>query len=53
MQPFDISSATGPSGVLLWDVTSGGKRFLLPAPSLATAATPFTVVLNWQAGLKK
>jgi hypothetical protein len=44
-----------PAGVLFWDVTSDGKRFLMAAPSSAGVATPspFIVVLNWQAGLKK
>jgi eukaryotic-like serine/threonine-protein kinase len=44
-----------PAGVLFWDVSSDGKRFLMPAPSGANASAPapFTVVLNWQAGLKK
>ncbi|HEY6904954.1 MAG TPA: hypothetical protein VI216_11650, partial [Candidatus Acidoferrales bacterium] len=42
-----------PAGLVFWDVSSDGKRFLLPAPSAATSATPFTVVLNWQAALKK
>jgi Tol biopolymer transport system component len=42
-----------PSGVVYWDVAPDGKRFLMPAPSAAGVATPFTVVLNWQAGLKK
>jgi eukaryotic-like serine/threonine-protein kinase len=42
-----------PVGLVNWDVTPDGKRFLLAAPS-ATGARPFfTVVLNWQAGLKK
>jgi Tol biopolymer transport system component len=36
-----------------WDFTSDGKRFLFPAPAAQTAPAPFTVVLNWQAGLKK
>jgi len=35
-----------------WDLTSDGKRFLFPAPAAQTTA-PFTVVLNWQAALKK
>jgi serine/threonine protein kinase/Tol biopolymer transport system component len=44
-----------PAGVLFWDVSADGKRFLMAAPSGASAAVqpPFTVVLNWQAGLKK
>jgi len=36
-----------------WDVTPDGKRFIFPAPSEQGTAAPFTVVLNWQAGLKK
>ena len=35
-----------------WDVTSDGKRFLFSAPADQTEA-PFTVVLNWQAALRK
>jgi eukaryotic-like serine/threonine-protein kinase len=42
-----------PTGVLFWDVSPDGKRFLMPAPAAARGASPFTVVLNWQAGLKK
>jgi len=34
-----------------WDSTADGKRFLALAPQGGTE--PFTVVLNWQAGLKK
>jgi hypothetical protein len=36
-----------------WDVAPDGKRFLFPVPAPGQDATPFTVVLNWQAGLKK
>jgi len=43
-----------PPGVLFWDVTSDGKRFVMAAPANATTASqPFTVVLNWQSALKK
>ena len=44
-----------PANVLFWDVTSDGKRFLMPAPSAAGAAPqpPFTVVLNWDQELKR
>jgi eukaryotic-like serine/threonine-protein kinase len=44
-----------PRGELFWDVSSDGKRFLMAAPSDASASAPapFTVVLNWQAGLNK
>jgi eukaryotic-like serine/threonine-protein kinase len=40
-------------GVINWDVTADGKRFLLAAPSVTGAQPHFIVVLNWQAGLKK
>ena len=39
-----------------WDVTGDGKRFLMIVPpnqGVQTAPTPITVVLNWQADLKK
>jgi hypothetical protein len=44
-----------PPGVLFWDVAPDGKRFVMAAPAVAsTAAQPkFTMVLNWQAALKK
>jgi hypothetical protein len=35
------------------DVTADGKRFLYALPEGATAQTPFMVVLNWQAALRK
>jgi hypothetical protein len=39
---------------MIWDVSPDGKKFLLPIPVAAnTTAPPLTVVLNWQAGLKK
>jgi Tol biopolymer transport system component len=39
--------------ISFWDVTSDGNRFLLTAPATEASPTPFTVVLNWQAELKK
>jgi Tol biopolymer transport system component/predicted Ser/Thr protein kinase len=39
-----------------YDVTADGKRFLintLPAETDPTASAPITVVMNWEAGLKK
>jgi Tol biopolymer transport system component len=36
-----------------WDVTSDGNRFLLMTPAAGGKQAPFTVVLNWQAGLKQ
>jgi len=44
-----------PTGVLFWDVSKDGQRFLMPAPASANTATqpPFTIVLNWQSLLKR
>ncbi len=42
-----------PRGNAAWDVTADGKRFLFAVPAAQSAAPPFTVVLNWQAVLKK
>ena len=50
---FRSPSSRCTPGLLYWDVTSDGKRFLMPAPSASDASAPFTVVLNWQAALKK
>jgi len=45
---------TAPSPVANgWDVAPDGKRFLLVASPNGGRTAPFTVVLNWQAGLKK
>jgi WD40 repeat protein len=41
-----------PPGAIVGDVTADGKRFLLVTP-VGQSAAPFTVVLNWMAGLKK
>ena len=35
-----------------WDVARDGKRFLFVAQPAGTSTVPFTVVLNWQAGLR-
>jgi Tol biopolymer transport system component len=35
-----------------WDASADGQRFLIPTLAQGYSA-PFTVVLNWQAGLKK
>jgi Tol biopolymer transport system component len=51
--PQQLFRAPGNNG---WDVTGDGKRFLMittPNQGVQTAPTPITVVLNWQAGLKK
>ena len=36
-----------------WDVAKDGRRFLIVEPASEKTSTPFTVVLNWQMGLKK
>ena len=36
-----------------WDVASDGSRFLISTPAEETTQVPFTVILDWQAGLKK
>jgi eukaryotic-like serine/threonine-protein kinase len=36
-----------------WDLSPDGKRFLFAAPPNTGRVAPFTVVLNWAAGLKK
>ncbi|HUJ80623.1 MAG TPA: hypothetical protein VLW83_02005, partial [Candidatus Acidoferrales bacterium] len=43
----------GIAGVHAWGLTPDGKRFLFLAPVEQATQAPFTVVLNWQAGLKK
>src|SRR5579863_3331488 len=43
-----------PPNVGDWDVTADGKRFLAAVPPVQQATvTPITVVLNWEAGLKR
>ena len=42
-----------PSGAIVGDVSADGTRFLLVIPAGPSATSPFTVVLNWTAGLKK
>jgi Tol biopolymer transport system component len=45
---------TMPAGAGNWDVTADGKRFLAAVPQAQqNTSTPITVVLNWEAGLKK
>jgi eukaryotic-like serine/threonine-protein kinase len=56
-QEFRVGTPTPlfqtPPGTIVGDVTADGKRFLLIAPVGPSASVPFTVVLNWTAGLKK
>jgi hypothetical protein len=53
-----FESALLPSAGILyrWDVSADGKKLLLNTSGESTALaaqSPITVVLNWQAGLKK
>jgi serine/threonine protein kinase len=48
-QPLGFSVAGAGSA---WDCTAGGRRFLVAAPK-SNRPEPYTVILNWQAGLKK
>ena len=41
------------TGVFTYDVSRDGKRFLVNTLSEKTAASPVTVILNWQAELRK
>jgi Tol biopolymer transport system component len=56
-QEFDVGTPTPlfqtPAGAIVGDVSADGKRFLLVSPVGPSASVPFTVVLNWTAGLKK
>jgi eukaryotic-like serine/threonine-protein kinase len=36
-----------------WEVTPDGQKFLISTSQGATNSSPMTVVINWQAGLKK
>jgi len=48
-----IINTPNTSGPLQYDVTRDGKRFLVVTDNIAGAALPLTVVVNWDAGLKK
>ena len=56
-QEFQVGTPTPlfqtPPGAIVGDLTADGKRFLLVTPVGPSASVPFTVVLNWTAGLKK
>jgi Tol biopolymer transport system component len=50
----NINPAAGSAGIgHQYDVSADGQRFLLNLELRETATTPLTVVLNWQAGLKR
>jgi hypothetical protein len=43
----------GGGGVTYYDVTGDGQRFLVNTLVGESAPVPFTVVMNWTAGLKR
>jgi eukaryotic-like serine/threonine-protein kinase len=52
--PHIYGSAAGNQDVFQYDVTADGKRFLVITPGGGSGSSPpLTVVLNWQAGLRK
>jgi hypothetical protein len=38
---------------LVWEVMPDGKRFLVGIPIEENTQTPFTIMMNWTAALKK
>src|SRR5580704_2544240 len=51
-QPLGFSTERGSSSGTFWENTPDGQRFLVAA-SKNNRPEPYTVILNWQAGLKK
>jgi Tol biopolymer transport system component len=51
-QPLGFATERGNSSGTFWDNAADGRRFLVSA-SKNNRPEPYTVVLNWQAGLKK
>jgi serine/threonine protein kinase len=51
---FDLHlTGLGNTIAFQYDVTADGKRFLVNTTAASSGAQPLTVVVNWQAGLKK
>jgi eukaryotic-like serine/threonine-protein kinase len=52
--PQRLFQNSGGAADIGWDITADGKRFLISLPpAQQSTQTPITVVLNWQAQLKK
>jgi eukaryotic-like serine/threonine-protein kinase len=45
-------TGSGPTTAWRWDVAPDGKRFLMNTALEETAASPVTIVLNWQSPAK-
>jgi eukaryotic-like serine/threonine-protein kinase len=55
-KPQPLGFAAGNASGNLWDCTADGRRFLVAAPKTApknNGPESYTVILNWQAALKK
>jgi serine/threonine protein kinase/Tol biopolymer transport system component len=50
---FEMRAVIQIPGSSLYDATGDGQRFLVITPVEESSPSPFTVVLNWTAGLKK
>jgi Tol biopolymer transport system component len=50
---FTSPAINGNQMLFQYDVTRDGKRFLLIGPTEGSVTEPATIVLNWEAGLKK
>jgi hypothetical protein len=50
---FDTHVVRSPVDQFIWDVTADAKKFLVVTTAGNGAPSPVTVVLNWQAALKK
>jgi serine/threonine protein kinase/Tol biopolymer transport system component len=51
--PSDVVTSGSFAAFPVWDVTRDGNRFLLAIPTPETSPSPFTIILNWMALLKK
>ena len=51
-KPKPRGFSVGDSLSALWDCTVDGRQFMVAAPK-SSRPEPYTVILNWQAGLKK
>jgi eukaryotic-like serine/threonine-protein kinase len=50
---FDTHVVRSPVDQFIWDATADGKKFLMVTAAGEDAPVPVTVILNWQAALKK
>jgi eukaryotic-like serine/threonine-protein kinase len=55
-QPLGFAAEAGNATGYMWDCTADGRSFLVAAPKTGPktdGSEPYTVILNWQASLKK